>query len=180
MNRLQQFEESSFPPTIEEVLKSIDHNAAELVRAALNGAKTCFEKDQEVYPAILALTEGVKPKVFNAAHRDDKEKAVMWSFLRLVRFMHPVAVMVNEIWYKRLEKDEKITKPASEYPDREEYAAVHIWCYDPNLPGKTRMIMILSKIERKPDRMGPWTIHHDNIDGARMEGSLIDGLPYEP
>lgn len=168
--------------TIEDTLNTLGPNARKLVKVALETARQCFNESGEAKPVILTLPERGQPQVYDACHANDDEKAVVWSFLRMLRTVNPTVVLVNEAWMSHHKKgdalpgEEGYVRPKDD-PQREEYVMVNV--YD-----GARMLSFKAQITRHPDHLAEWVCYYDSDfpdqhEAKGMGGELFRGDHYQ-
>lgn len=157
-----------------EILPTLSNEAAAVVKGAVEGAIGMFAEEHEVLPAILATDNKGKPHVYPAEHRNQKEKEVVWALLRYLRKVHPVTLLVSEVWLSRYDNPKKLKQyvPPSQDPNRSEAVMLH-------LADHKRHLLIAADITRHPDHLGEFTVRHDSQNpdleyGERMGGALYD------
>jgi hypothetical protein len=167
---------NKFP--VKDTLGTVSKECAACIQSAMDGAIEFFAKYHEVPPAIIAVPEFGKPKVFKVNHQNQKEKDLQWEFLKMVRQLHPITLLISEVWYisrkGNLKPGEKIPLP-SYSPDRKEVVMIQVWDHDRN-------IFIAADITRNPDKLGEFvTVHDTQFDpkGLTMDGALNEGGRYK-
>lgn len=166
------------PNNLDDTLSSLYSQSRFLAKFLMAGCEKMFDEYGKVEPCGFYLPLGKEEDVqtMPVERMDDETKPQIWAAMRALRAQHPITAFVSEVWSlegKAVKGKTMQNMPRpSESPDRQENIMVHLWQY-------SRMVTIMAKIHRHPDRLGDWTVFYDSLfaakTGAEVEGAMMQG-----
>lgn len=163
--------------TLEDLYLTVQDDTRKLIQGTVDGARHSFNHRGEVLPAIITLDDDGQPAVFEAIHRNSVEKQIIWTFLRFIREIRPIVLLVSEAWVSMLQGkkvDLDNLTPPSQDPNHVEEAMINVWELQ-------RTILISARITRHPDKLGEFIVKLDTLNpDEKVEGQLSKGEGYQP